>query len=83
MPLVGKKIELTTDNFGDMVRGQSLLVDKTLMIKEFFEGQKTSLVTRPRRFGKSLTLSMLQHFFTAKVAGESLLDYLMILLLPL
>ena len=40
MPLVGKKIETTNDNFGDMARENCLLVDKTLMIKEFLEGQK-------------------------------------------
>ena len=71
MPLVGRKIEITHAHFGDMVRGQCLLVDKTLMIKDFFEGQKASLILRPRRFGKTLTMSMLQHFFSKAVAGES------------
>lgn len=67
MPLVGSKIETSNDNFGDMVRGNCLLVDKTLMIREFWESQKTSLITRPRRFGKTLNLSMLQHFFASEV----------------
>lgn len=71
MPLVGKKIETTNDNFGDRVRKEYLLVDKTLMIKAFWEGQDVSLITRPRRFGKTLNLSMLQHFFAAEVIGES------------
>src|SRR3990167_4886154 len=54
MPLIGYKIETTSDNFGDLVRENCLLVDKTLMIKEFLEGKKTSLVIRPRRFGKTI-----------------------------
>lgn len=71
MPLVGTKIETTSDNFGDRVKKEYLLVDKTLMIKAFWEGQDVSLITRPRRFGKTLNLSMLQHFFAAQVIGES------------
>ncbi len=41
-----------------------LFVDKTLMIKEFIDaGDEIALITRPRRFGKTLSLSMMQHFF--------------------
>src|SRR3990167_6219177 len=71
MPLIGQKIETTTDNFGDMVRENCLLVDKTLMIKAFLDGQKVSLITRPRRFGKTMAMSMLQHFLSSEVIGES------------
>lgn len=71
MPLVGHKIETTSDNFGGLVRENCLLVDKTLMIKEFIEGKKVSLIVRPRRFGKTLNLSMLQYFLSAEVAGKS------------
>jgi len=39
-------------------------VDKTLLIKEFWEtGVPVTIITRPRRFGKSLTLSMVKYFF--------------------
>jgi len=69
MPLIGQKIETSNDNFGDMVRENCLLVDKTLMIKQFWEGKKISLIVRPRRFGKTLNLSMLQHFFAYEVDG--------------
>lgn len=71
MPLVGTRIETSSENFGQMVRDNCLLVDKTLLIKEFWENQKTSLIIRPRRFGKSLNLSMLQHFFAPEVYGYS------------
>lgn len=70
MPLVGQKIETSSDNFAYMVRHNCLLVDKTLMNKDFLLGKNVSLILRPRRSGKSLNMSMLQHFFAAEVAGE-------------
>jgi len=70
MAYVGKNIDITSDDFGGLVRRERLLVDKTLFIKEFFEGDIVSLITRPRRFGKTLTLSMLQYFFSPEVAGK-------------
>ena len=71
MPLVGEKIESTIDDFGRLVRKNCLLVDKSLMIKEFLDGQDISLITRPRRFGKSINISMLHHFLAAHIYGES------------
>lgn len=68
------KIEVTHANFGHMVREHCLLVDKTLMVRDFFYGQKVSLLLRPRRFGKTLTMSMLQHFFSKEVGGKSTAD---------
>ena len=39
-------------------------VDKTLMIKDFLErGSEVTLVTRPRRFGKTINMSMMSEFF--------------------
>ncbi len=81
MPIVGHKIKTTTDNFGNMVRGDYLLVDKTLMIKAFLENPNDSLILRPRRSGKSLNMSMLHYFLSSEVAGEStagLFDHLAI-----
>ncbi len=47
-----------------------LFIDKTLMIKEFIDaGDEIALITRPRRFGKTLSLSMMQHFFAKEVNG--------------
>lgn len=71
MPIVGHKIETTSDNFGNLVRKNCLLVDKTLMIKEFIQELEVFLILRPRRSGKSLAMSMLQHFFASHVAGEA------------
>ena len=71
MLIIGHKIEYTHAVFGRLVRDNCLLVDKSLIIKDFFEGEIVSLLLRPRRFGKTLTLSMLQHFFSSEVAGQS------------
>lgn len=49
-----------------------LFVDKSLFIKDFLDsGAKVLLITRPRRWGKTLALSMLQHFFSPEVDGLS------------
>ena len=43
-------------------------VDKSMLIKSFLHtGERVSVITRPRRFGKSLNLSMLEHFFAPQV----------------
>jgi len=47
-------------------------VDKTNFIKEWWESEKdVTLITRPRRFGKTLTLSMVESFFSNQYAGRS------------
>lgn len=46
-------------------------VDKSLLIRELLDDLTEVIVfTRPRRFGKTLNLSMLQHFFAAEVTGQ-------------
>ena len=64
------------DNFHELITHQNtegskyLFVDKTLFIKEFMDNdEKITLITRPRRFGKTLTLSMVEHFFANEVNG--------------
>src|ERR1700684_673538 len=47
-----------------MVHFPSPYVDKTLLVEEFLNGPNMSLVLRPRRFGKSINLSMLAEFFS-------------------
>ena len=52
--------------FKRLVDNGYYFVDKTLMIKELLENKETvNLFTRPRRFGKTLNMSMLQRFFEA------------------
>lgn len=54
-------------------------VDKTHFIREWWEsGDKVTLITRPRRFGKTLTLSMLEQFFSVEHKGSTLFEQLSI-----
>ena len=58
------------DDFKDLVKEKSF-VDKSLFIKEIMESNnKAMLITRPRRWGKSLSLSMLRYFFMPEVAAD-------------
>jgi Predicted AAA-ATPase/PD-(D/E)XK nuclease superfamily len=60
------------DNFGDVIDQGLTFVDKSLLIKKFLDdkGAQVILITRPRRFGKTINLSMLHHFFAANVYGK-------------
>ncbi len=47
-------------------------MDKTIFIKNWWESQDdVTLITRPRRFGKTMTMSMLNSFFSMKYTGRS------------
>lgn len=59
-----KVIPIGIDNFKEIITGRYYYVDKTLLIKELLDlTGKVNLFTRPRRFGKTLNLSMVQAFF--------------------
>ena len=77
-----KKLPVGVSDFKDMVTGNYYYVDKTLFIKEIMDkGDKILLIPRPRRFGKTLNLSMLKYFYdccTAKEANKKLFDSLAI-----
>jgi hypothetical protein len=62
-------LQVGFDDFGK-VRTNSLdFVDKTLFVKEVLDDKNTevSVITRPRRFGKTFNLSMLHHFLASEV----------------
>lgn len=59
-----KKIPIGIEDFAEIINKNCYFVDKTLMIKDILDsGAKVTLFTRPRRFGKTLNMSMLQRFF--------------------
>jgi len=63
MPKI-KPIPVGIEDFKELIDSNYCIVDKTLMIKELIGNRsKISLITRPRRFGKTLNLSMIQRFF--------------------
>ena len=61
-----KPLPIGIEDFKRLVDNGYYFVDKTLMIKELLENKESvNLFTRPRRFGKTLNMSMLQRFFEA------------------
>lgn len=59
------------DNFREMVAREYYFVDKTNFIRELLDNKnKVTLITRPRRFGKTLAMRMLQEFFDINAAGR-------------
>ena len=66
------KLPVGYDNFRKILDNKLDFVDKSLFIKDVMDDHTTeiALITRPRRFGKTLNLSMLQHFLAAEVHGQ-------------
>ena len=59
-----KKLPIGIDDFSEIIKQDFYYVDKTAMITELMSNWgKANLFTRPRRFGKSLNMSMLKRFF--------------------
>lgn len=64
MVIITKKIPIGISNFKKLIMENYYFVDKSLLIKEFIEsGAAVILTPRPRRFGKTLNMSMLRYFF--------------------
>ena len=59
-----KPLPIGIDDFEKVRRGGYYYVDKTLMIRDFLEMRdEVALIARPRRFGKTLNMTMLRDFF--------------------
>ena len=59
-----RPLPIGIEDFKRLIDDEYYFVDKTLMIKELIESCTTiGLFTRPRRFGKTLNMSMIQYFF--------------------
>ena len=69
------RIPLGIESFAEMREDNYYYVDKTNLIKEMLADKfKVNLITRPRRFGKSLTMSMLEDFFDASKDSKAHFD---------
>ena len=67
-----KKIPIGVDNFKKLIIDDYFYIDKTKFIEDIFnDGAEVKLFTRPRRFGKTLNMSMLKTFFDIKEAEEN------------
>lgn len=69
---MARVIGIGQQDFADIRRENLFYIDKTHFIKEWWENRDcVTLITRPRRFGKTLTMSMLEHFFSIKYKDEA------------
>lgn len=60
-----KRLPVGLENFEPIINDDYYYVDKTGLISELIRnGGMVNLFTRPRRFGKTLNMSMLEHFFS-------------------
>ena len=65
-------ISIGNQMFDDIRENNNFYIDKTAFIKEWWDAKDVvTLITRPRRFGKTLNMSMLNCFFSNRYAGRS------------
>lgn len=76
---MARTVSIGYQEFDDIINNNLFYIDKTYFIKEWWEGRdRVTLITRPRRFGKTLTMSMLEQFFSVEYAGSHLFEGLYI-----
>ncbi|MBO5302815.1 MAG: AAA family ATPase, partial [Lachnospiraceae bacterium] len=69
---MGRIVGIGVQDFSKLREENLFYIDKTSFIKEWWEsGDEVTLIARPRRFGKTLNMSMLEQFFSNKYAGRS------------
>ena len=65
--VMAKTVAIGVQDYAELIENNRFYVDKTGFIREWWEsGDSVTLITRPRRFGKTLNMSMLNCFFSNK-----------------
>ncbi|MDE6204177.1 MAG: AAA family ATPase, partial [Lachnospiraceae bacterium] len=68
---MGRIIGIGHEDFSTIIESHNFYIDKTHFIKDWWEtNDKVTLITRPRRFGKTLNMSMLETFFSVNYANR-------------
>lgn len=71
---MARTVGIGHQDFERVIQHNNFYVDKTLFLKEWWENDDAvTLITRPRRFGKTLNMSMVERFFSVKYAGQGAL----------
>lgn len=69
---MARTVGIGHQDFAEMRMKNNFYIDKTEFIREWWEADdQVTLITRPRRFGKTLNMSMLEYFFSCKYAGRA------------
>jgi len=64
-------VNIGEQRFDRLMEQDKFYIDKTEFIREWWEtGATVTLITRPRRFGKTLNMSMLECFFSGEYRGR-------------
>ena len=75
-----KALPIGIDSFREIRETNRYYVDKTLLIRDFISAfDKVALITRPRRFGKTLNLTMLREFFDITKNSKAIFEGLKIM----
>ena len=70
-----KKLPVGVDSFSKLIRQNFYYIDKTDLLMNLLNNwAEVNLFTRPRRFGKSLNMSMMQTFLKLAVIRRCLMD---------
>lgn len=68
---MARTVAIGIQDFGDVIEKKYFYIDKTFFIREWWEsGDSVTLINRPRRFGKTLNMSMLEYFFSLNHTGR-------------
>ena len=68
---MARTVAIGIQNFGDLIQKNYFYIDKTAFIKEWWDGgDSVTLIARPRRFGKTVNMSMVEQFFSIDYAGR-------------
>ena len=68
---MARPIGIGIQNFEKLITKHCLYIDKTDFIREWWENKdEVTLITRPRRFGKTLNMNMLERFLSVEYAGR-------------
>lgn len=70
------KIPVGVSDFGEIRKNDYYYIDKSALISDLLKkaGTKVTLITRPRRFGKTLGMSMLEHFFDIRKNSKKVFE---------
>jgi hypothetical protein len=68
---VARTVGIGIQSFDKLIGNQYLYIDKSNFIREWWEsGDDVTLIARPRRFGKTLNMNMLERFLSIEFAGQ-------------
>ena len=69
---MARTVGIGVQSFEKLINNQYFYIDKTNFIREWWaSGDEVTLITRPRRFGKTLNMNMLECFFSIQYSDKA------------